>query len=240
MSASSPLAVPSKRWETAPKVIVWDVDDTLVLERDFARSGFAAVGEWLASERSVAGFYSEAWQAFERGVRGTIFNEALSRLDHPQADTALIKELVRIYREHEPNIHLLGDAEGAIRQAQINDIAMAVITDGPPAMQANKVKALDIEDIADPVVLAWTKGKEFGKPHPSAFVQVQQHLKASGSELVYIADNPMKDFVAPRELGWRTVRVRRRFGLHTDVPSGDDVDCEVTSLTNVLELLGVE
>jgi hypothetical protein len=39
--------------------------------------------------------------------------------------------------------------------------------------------------------------------------------------------------VAPRCLGWRTVRVRRPGSLHAEVPSGDDVDAEITSLADL-------
>ena len=35
-------------------VVTFDLDDTLYLERDFVRSGFAAVGAWLATERGYA------------------------------------------------------------------------------------------------------------------------------------------------------------------------------------------
>ena len=31
---------------------------------------------------------------------------------------------------------------------------------------------------------------------------------------VYVADDPLKDFAAPRQLGWLTIRVRRPGGLH--------------------------
>jgi len=231
--------IPFKRWETPPKVIVWDVDDTLILERDFARSGFAAVGEWLAVEHGVKGFFAEAWAAFERGVRGTIFNEALDKLRVKVVDDTIIPMLVRVYREHPPNIHMLGDAAEVMEVAHAIEIPMAVITDGPLEMQRSKANALGLSRRCAPVVFGWQQGKEFGKPHPSSYVEVQQHHDVSGDALVYIADNPHKDFVAPRELGWRTVRLRRPSSLHADAPSGDDVDCEVTSLAGILDILGV-
>ena len=56
---------------------------------------------------------------------------------------------------------------------------------------------------------------------------------------VYVGDNPAKDFVAPRALGWRTVRVRRHGQLHHEVPSGDDVDVEITSLDQLEAALDI-
>lgn len=225
-------------WQQPPRVIVWDIDDTLVLESSFVRSGFLAVEQWLAREHGVQGFFAKAWHAFERGVRGTIFNEAL-RASSLRVTQELIGELVGVYREHRPQIALLGDACAAIEGARAAGIAMAVITDGPVVMQGNKVRALGLDGVASPCVLAWSEGKALGKPHPSSFERVQQVHGVGGEELVYIADNPVKDFVAPRALGWRTIRVRRRGGLHHEVDSGDDVDVELRDLSDVLARLGV-
>jgi putative hydrolase of the HAD superfamily len=38
-----------------PMLIVFDLDDTLYLERDFARSGFEAAGAWLYRQAGVPG-----------------------------------------------------------------------------------------------------------------------------------------------------------------------------------------
>ncbi|MDB5525364.1 MAG: putative hydrolase of the superfamily, partial [Rhizobium sp.] len=34
-------------------VLVFDLDDTLYLERDFARSGFRATGDWLKNTMGI-------------------------------------------------------------------------------------------------------------------------------------------------------------------------------------------
>jgi len=57
-------------------VVVFDLDDTLYLERDYVRSGFRAVDAWLAS-RGILGFFGEAWANFENGLRGKAFDRAL-------------------------------------------------------------------------------------------------------------------------------------------------------------------
>jgi len=44
--------------------IVLDLDDTLYLERDYVRSGFKAVDQWLRMHKSFNDFYEEAWRLF--------------------------------------------------------------------------------------------------------------------------------------------------------------------------------
>jgi len=217
-------------------VVVWDVDDTLYLERTYARSGFQAVSDHLEATRGVEGFSVLAWSAFERGVRGTIFNVALEGVKL-EASSDLIRELVEVYRQHLPQIDLLPDARAAMNACQDAGLKMAVITDGPLPSQRAKVLALELEAYAEPVICTSALGPGLSKPHPQAFEMIANHHGVQGSQLVYVADNPLKDFKAPRALGWRTIRLRRHGGLHRDLPSAQDVDTELESMESIMDVL---
>jgi putative hydrolase of the HAD superfamily len=220
----------------ALRVVVWDVDDTLYLERSYARSGFRAVGAHLEAAHGVEGFNAHAWEAFERGVRGTIFNVALETVG-VEATGTMVRELVDIYRRHVPDITLLPDAKAAIEEVRELGLGMAVITDGPLSSQRAKVLALDLEAFAQPVICTAALGAGFSKPHPRAFEMVAEHWGARGGELVYVADNPHKDFKAPRELGWHSIRLRRPGGLHREVESQGDVDVELRDMGELMDAL---
>lgn len=209
-------------------VIVLDVDDTLYLERDYVRSGFEAVGAWARSELGIDDFGEQAWNRFEAGSRGRIFDEALAACGQ-QPDEAVISELVNRYRTHAPKITLAYDAQLAFERWH-RVVSLAVVTDGPHLSQEAKVRALALSQWVPLVVYTAALGDGMSKPHPAAFEHVQDALGAKGGRCVYVADNPAKDFASPRRLGWHTVRVRRRGGLHAHVPSGPDVDYEVASL----------
>jgi putative hydrolase of the HAD superfamily len=207
--------------------IVLDIDDTLYLERDYVHSGFDAVGQWARLELGIENFSALAWAAFEAGTRGQIFDEALRSCGHA-CDAALIAEMVVRYREHAPGIALAADALDALERWH-GTLAMAAVTDGPLASQRAKAIALRLDRWIPFVVYTATFGHGKGKPHPAAFELVQQRLGVRGTRLAYVADNPRKDFVAPKQLGWRTVRVRRPLALHADVDNGPDVDHEITN-----------
>ena len=205
------------------RCVVFDVDDTLYLERDYVRSGFRAVDAHLRERHGAAGFFERAWAAFEQGVRGRTFDEVLPQLGLSPG-RELIAELVEVYRRHRPQIDLLPDARAALEAARRAGWAVAVVTDGPMASQSAKVAALGLARWADPVVLTAALGEGFGKPHPRAFRLVVERIGCRGEQCVYLADNPAKDFAGPKGLGWRTVRVRRPGGLHAAAPGGPDVD----------------
>jgi putative hydrolase of the HAD superfamily len=194
------------------RLIVFDLDDTLYLERDFVRSGFRAV-EALLGRR---GFFEAAWRRFRAGERGTIFDGALADLGVCRT-RSLIRRLVARYRTHPARIRLCRDAARFLRRPP--QAHLAIISDGPLAAQRTKVRALRLRGLVHAVVLTARLGQRYAKPHPRAFRTVMRRFRASPADCLYVADNPAKDFDAPRALGWRFVRLRRAGGLHANVAS---------------------
>jgi putative hydrolase of the HAD superfamily len=201
--------------------IVFDLDDTLYPEREFVLGGFAAVGAWLRESHGIEGFEDEARRLFAAGRRGRIFDEALERLRAAEPGM-LVPQMVRVYREHQPRLRLFPDAEDTLAWAQIFGLRLAIVTDGFAAVQRNKIIALGLgARIPCCVITDELGGKTFWKPHQEAFLRVMAELPGPPSGFVYVADNPRKDFIAPRQLGWKTLRVRRPEGEHTHYEATD-------------------
>jgi putative hydrolase of the HAD superfamily len=210
------------------RCVVFDVDDTLYLERDYVRSGFRHVGEWVRNDLGLEGFADLAWRAFEEGVRGSIFDLALQRCGvDPRPD--LVNQLVDLYRAHSPALELCPDAKVCLDRLR-GRVPLAAISDGPLASQRQKVRALGLDEWLDPVLLTAELGPGFDKPNVGAYRLVEERTGCAGSECVYVADNPAKDFMGPKSLGWSTIRVRRPGSLHQAVGSTDEVDLEVPDL----------
>jgi putative hydrolase of the HAD superfamily len=215
--------------------VVFDVDDTLYLERDYVRSGFKAVDRLLLQQLGLTGFEPIAWSLFEGGLRGNIFDEALRRLDR-EPDRGLIADMVGHYRNHEPAIRLLRDASACLGQLS-GRYRLAALTGGPPESQRRKVAALGLDNLVRHVVLSGECGPAFDKPHVRAFELMEHETKTPGERCVYVADNPAKDFAGPKSREWRTVRVRREGALHVFADSGPDVDLEEQDLTRLGTIL---
>ncbi len=89
------------------------------------------------------------------------------------------------------------------------------------------------------VVFTEEFGPGFAKPHPRAFELIEAHVGTRGSDNVYLADNPAKDFAAPaRPRLADGARPAARSRSTPTVVSGADVDLEVTDLTEAARLLG--
>jgi putative hydrolase of the HAD superfamily len=188
------------------RVLVFDLDDTLYLERDFARSGFRAAGEWLKSTIGIGDLEARCRALFESGQRERIFNLALEGLGVGDSET--LKRLIEVYRTHAPEIALAPDADRYLRSLPVAQ-KTALISDGPAATQLAKVRALDLERRIAKVICTGVWGRAFWKPHPRAFEEVERWVGPDAPQFVYVADNPVKDFITPRARGWLTVQMER-------------------------------
>lgn len=219
-----------------PSCVVFDLDDTLYLERDYVRSGFNALNNWVASNLGLADFGLRAWRAFERGDRGDIFEKTLLEAGIA-ADKNIILTMVDLYRSHVPDIRLTADAENCLRALQ-GSVHLALVSDGSERSQRNKITALGLAAVFETIVLTSTLGTSFAKPHPKAFLDVEKHFGESVQHYVYVGDNPTKDFQGPHSLGWKTIRIRRNCGLYAHLEDHPFVkpDSEVADLNEVTDM----
>ena len=95
-----------------------------------------------------------------------------------------------------------------LEQLKEKSYRLGLVSNGPLASQTAKVNALGLAGFYDPMVLTGAWDPEYSKPHPRAFALIEKTWELSGPQVAYVADNPLKDFVAPRGRGWRTIRVR--------------------------------
>lgn len=217
------------------RCVVFDIDDTLYLERDYARSGFQSVGEWVRTNLGIPDFADLAWRALEDGVRGSVFDVVLKERG-VEPTPEVVGRLVAVYRTHDPSIELTPDARYCL-DALSERHAMAVVTDGPIDSQRAKARALHLDRWIDPILFTAELGPDYVKPLPRGFQMVEEVTGCSAGECVYVADNPSKDFTGPKSLGWRTIRVRRREGLHYAIEADADIDLEMLDLWHLSDVL---
>ena len=217
--------------------IVFDLDDTLYLERDYVWSGFRALEPWAKINLGVEEFCVRAWKLFRRGERGQIFDSILESAGIQQ-DRNTIQAMVNLYRGHTPDIQLTADAADCLQDLR-GQVHLALVSDGPEQSQRNKIKALGLEGSFEAVVLTSALGSEYAKPHLKGFLEVQKYFGPAVQEYTYVADNPTKDFIGPRSLGWKTIRVRRDEGLysHLEADKSATADLEILDLSPLMKTI---
>lgn len=180
------------------KGVIFDLDDTLYSEKEYVRSGYKAVSDFLGG-----GYEEKLWEYFEDNKL------AIDELLEEIGKTDKKEQVLAIYRSVKPEIHLYEDAKTVLTKLRKKGIWTGIITDGRPEGQRNKIEALGLEDFVDDIIITdELGGVQFRKPCDIAFRILQNRWRLPASEIIYVADNPAKDFQAPQQLGMRSVCLR--------------------------------
>lgn len=200
---------------------VFDMDDTLYDERDYVRSGFRSVAQSVADAGEPDIVERWLWSAFENGRRHDTFDGLLEAFP-AVGERYAVPALIDAYRAHRPAIEFAPGIEELLNRLKDCDVPLAVLSDGPLASQAAKAEALHLDRWFDPLVLTAALGEGAAKPSTRGYEFIATTWGLPHDRLAYVADNPGKDFVAPRRLGWLGIRLRRPGQLHAaSEPAGD-------------------
>lgn len=197
--------------------VVFDLDDTLYDEVAYCKSGFTAVSEFLSNLPDfppAEHIFHAFWKQFTSGNRTATFNTALDGLGIGY-DDKLIQRLIEVYRNHVPTIELPQESGDVLSQLS-GKFTLALLTDGFLPAQQLKVQALGLEKYFRSIIYTEQLGREFWKPSPAGFEKLMGVLNAKPGTMVYVADNQVKDFIAPNRLGFVTIQIIRPARLHSE------------------------
>ena len=221
------------------KAVIFDLDDTLYPERDYAFSGFAAVAAAFADTFGDPHKTAARMRTlFDTEHRPKLFNALLAQRGLPE-DQKLIAQMIRTYRRHRPTIALYPDADAALTRLR-STYKLGIISDGLMITQSRKLKALRLRDRFDRIIMTGELGPGYEKPHPRAFEWMAECLMLEGRQFVYVADNTAKDFIAPNALGWLTVQIVREHGIyrHEAPAKGSSAGHVIDTLDDLDALVG--
>ena len=221
------------------KAVIFDLDDTLISEKEYVRSGFRQVAINISDEYKLDmnEVYELLLDTFEEDSKN-VFNRVLDKLNISY-EIKYIKKLIDIYRGHKPDIKLYDDAKYILDTLYKKGIKLGMITDGYKITQRKKLEALNIEDYFECIVVTDELGREFWKPHSKSYEIMKNKLKLDYDEMVYVGDNLSKDFVTANKLGMKTVFINRIEGVYSRIEMDDEylANSEVSNLKELENLI---
>lgn len=173
------------------KTIVFDLDDTLIPEIDYLQSAFKEIAHYVEEGNTTLYNQMCQWYLNKENVFLNLQN---------QYKNIEISDLITIYRNHYPDFNSKSKNRELILELKQKGHFLGLITDGFSITQRNKLKALDIENLFDLIIIS----EEFGSEKPDEANYKAFHQFGT-TEYYYIGDNVTKDFVTPNKLGWTTV-----------------------------------
>jgi len=210
-------------------VLVFDLDDTLYDELSYVRSGLSFVAEQVSAEAPVskrAAFRMLWGQAL--GHRSGVFDAVLSELGICTRER--VRRYLSAYRLHQPRLKLWPEARRCLQRFRRE--ALYIVTDGNRNVQERKLRALGLYEHPDirRCYLTARFGHARSKPSPYCFQKIAAREKVGPCQVLYIADNPHKDFVGIKPLGFRTLRVRTGQYRALQMPERFEAEATIESL----------
>jgi putative hydrolase of the HAD superfamily len=210
-------------------IVAFDLDDTLYPEETFVRSGFRAVARalherWGVDEDEAFGVM---WTSLHDRGRGSQFDDVVAHFGLRQS----VRELVGIYRHHTPAIALPPESRAVLEA--LAPRPLYVVTDGHKVVQQGKIEALGLAPYLRHAYVTHRYGIHNRKPSTHVFELLMRRERCAPGDVLYVGDDPSKDFRNLRPLGVRTIRVRTGRCAHVVVPEAEDAERTVASIAAV-------
>ena len=216
-------------------IIVFDLDDTLYDEITYVRSSLFKVAVYLSEKYNIDKdiIYVDLNDVLEKKGRGNVFDIILS--NYGIYSKIEVKKCLSVYRNNTPKIKLFDEAINCLKR--FSDYRKYLVTDGNKMVQTKKINALGLNKYFVKALPTHNFGISNAKPSTYVFHKILDWENASPHQLVYIGDNPMKDFVNLKKEGFKTIRVLTGFYKNIRLESEFEADNLVNTLDEIDEKL---
>jgi 2-haloalkanoic acid dehalogenase type II len=218
------------RFEPVPKLVLFDLDDTLC---DHATSLASRVRHAFEPFFEADVLEQATLDAIGRSREGTgHFSEILSQYGVNETNAAEVAR-ERYVSDRYRGLRLYDDTLTAI--ASVKTVAgIGMITNGPTEIQQAKIDLLEIEQHFPFILISESVG--VWKPDPAIFHMALDIARMSAQDAVYVGDSPIADVPGARAAGMRSAWINR---AGVDWPGDEPPHVEVQDLNELLLCLGI-
>lgn len=192
-----------------PAAVVFDLDDTLIDHKRwiFDRLLLAMQAVGLPERAETSGLPLLLARLVDEGERRLLIDRVAEAtgVDQPR--------LLAAYRAAVPaEVVLYPDVESTLQALHAGGVAIAILTDNPPATQQAKIAAMprSVRQTIDRVL--FTQEHDGEKPDASGFLAAAAALDLEAGQCVMAGDNYFRDGVAAIDAGYAHAFVIRRPG----------------------------
>ena len=185
------------------KACIFDLDNTLYNENDYIKACLNKLIELESlSYRQISNDEIDRIRLFSTNILKSILEFCDYELKYYDPFYAIYKSLVC-------QINPYKDACQLITYLKKNSIITAILTNGIPAVQRNKIKCLAIKEMGMMLFFARELGDGDEKPKPIVFKKACELLSVKPLECLYVGDHPIHDFQGAKKSGLVSLRLMR-------------------------------
>lgn len=194
------------------RVVVFDLDDTLYKEIDYLKSAYREIASYavqmcMDTSAPVQELEMKAYEVMLEAYKGG--RNAFEALNNFLGLKLLVADMLKIYREHVPQISLDEETRITLDRLKEDGVLMGIVSDGRELTQWNKVRALELTEWMDESCIIINSSQECFKPNPCGYGRLMEAVRsiAPADELsfMYVGDNLKKDFIYPNQHEWQTL-----------------------------------
>ncbi|MBT3297549.1 HAD-IA family hydrolase [archaeon] len=220
------------------KALVFDLDDTLYDNTNYWLGAFKDISFYLEKEYGVEKneTYSILFKIFNenKSMYSHLFDDLITELNiTPPSKDNLIKEMVKIFHSHKPELELYDDTLLTLNELK-KEYKLGIITNGKYPTQMNKIRLLGLEKYFEVIICPEYINR---KPKSQSYFEMLGKLGFSNKEVIYVGDNPLVDFIGAKEAGLITIRIMK--GPFKDMVVSSELDAEfkINNLKEIIILL---
>lgn len=222
--------------QLAINAVIFDVDDSLYIEKDYIKSGFTLLAKKLI-EKAYDADAEQMYNCFEYAASPAIEKYLRSKNIYSYE---LHQELLALHREHIPNIRPYPHLEKLLLKLKKHGIKLGIISDGTPLAQKNKVLGLKLYGYFDYCVFSDSLGgTHCRKPCDVSFRYIQKLMNLEFSQMLYIGDNCTRDFYPVDHLGMHGIQIRDKRGVYYGQKYKNSYDNYADIHKKIFDMLGV-
>jgi putative hydrolase of the HAD superfamily len=185
--------------------IIFDLDDTLYLEKLYIYQGFREVAKYLQQH-----LHLDAVRLYHDLIR-LLKNGSTRVFDHLKEKWEFAidaGELVTIYRNAPRHLKLLPDVYEGCTLLKTKGHHLILLTNGDSETQWKKIKALNLENLFDLILAADDFGKEYWKPSAKIMGKIRETF-GPGKQNYLVVGNGTDDLEFARQAGLEFIFIKR-------------------------------
>jgi putative hydrolase of the HAD superfamily len=136
--------------------------------------------------------------------RGKVFDMLLK--ENSAFTQKNVRKCLSVYRMHRPDIAPYPNVKNLLKRLSRRN-RLYLVTEGNTLVQTAKIRALGIKHFFNKIYITNRYGIKAAKPALYCFLKIKKLEKCDWSDMVYVGDDPSKDFIALNKVGVHTVRV---------------------------------
>ncbi len=188
------------------KGIIFDLDGTLISEREYILGCLKHAGSYLERVYGTKEAYKNLKSLFEVKWE-RIFNRYLEQENIPY-DEATIKTLIQIYRETDPEVVIYPDVVETLERLRTRGVMLTLLTNGYCEVQERKIEKAKLKQFFDLIVIPDEYGREYWKPNTWGYDMILHKLAIKPEEMLAVGDMD-HDISVPKKLGITDIYIER-------------------------------